>query len=279
MNSTDYYDWQHGYWADHAAEWEKWAERIAPQAEGFNRQLIDAAGIIEGASVLDLACGAGEPALTAAQVVGAGGHVTASDYAPEMLDVAKRRAKARNADNMSFRQADMQSLPFDDDSFDYVISRFGFMYTEAPDITAAEILRVLKPGGRVALMVWGPMENNTVLSVAINAANGELNLLDEAAVGHPAVYASEGVLSSIFSNAGYRAAAESDVKFAPAIPASIPFWQPIVGMNLGAAMRGLSKDALDRLDLKVKAAHAPYLSDDKYHLNAHVRILSAVKPD
>jgi len=275
--STDYYDWQHGYWADHAAEWEKWAEIVAPQAEGFNRPLIDAASIGPGGRVLDLACGAGEPALTAAETVGTDGHVTASDYSTEMLAVAERRAEAKGLDNMSFRQADMRALPFADGSFDHVISRFGFMYTEEPETTAAEILRVLAPGGRVALMVWGPMENNTVLSVALNAANQQLDVLDEEAADHPAAFAAAGSLSSVFAAAGFLDANEQDLNFAPSIPVGMPFWQPIVGMNLGAAMRGLDKDALAAIDAKVAEAYATFIKDGKYRLAAHIRVLSARK--
>jgi len=278
MTEQDYYQWQHDYWADHASEWEKWAEIVAPQAEGFNRPLIDAAGITAGGKVLDLACGAGEPSLTAAATVGADGHVTASDYSAEMLAATKRRAEANGVGNMSFEQADMQDLPFADNSFDHVISRFGFMYTEAPDVTASEILRVLRPGGRVALMVWGRMEDNTVLSVALNAANSVLGVLDESAAEHPGAYAEEGSLTSIFDAAGFDNAEESDIRFAPSIPANIPFWQPIVGMNLGKATQSMSKDELATLDEKIRDAHAPYLSEGKYQLNAHIRVISAQKP-
>lgn len=278
MSDQNYYDWQHDYWADHAAEWEKWAEIVSPQAEGFNRPLIKAAGISMGDRVLDLACGAGEPSLTAAEAVGANGHVTASDYSPEMLAVARRRADTKGFANMSFEQADMQDLPFDDNSFDQVISRFGFMYTETPDKTATEILRVLKPGGKVALMVWGMMEDNTVLSISLGTANEELKLLDDEAAGHPGVYAAKGSLSGIFSGAGFEQATEQDIRFEPSIPAGLPFWKPIVEMNLGAAMRNMSKDAVASLDKKIEDAHSPYLSDGKYHLKAHIRMLVATKP-
>ncbi len=278
MGEQSYFDWQHNYWADLAADWEKWAEIVAPQAEGFNRPLIDAANIAAGNKVLDLACGAGEPSLTAAETVGSNGHVTASDYSTEMLAVVERRAKAKDLANMSFQQADMQALPFDDNSFDQVISRFGFMYSEAPGKTASEILRVLRPGGHVALMVWGPMENNTVLSVALDAANAQLNLLDEEAAAHPAAYAAQGSLTRIFEAAGFSDASETDLKFEPSIPAGIRFWQPIVGMNLGSAMRDMSKEELSALDEKIAEAHAPYLSEGKYRLSAHIRVLSAQKP-
>lgn len=278
MSGQDYYDWQHAYWAEHALEWEAWADTVAPQAEGLNRQLLEAAGIGPGARVLDLACGAGEPSLTAAELVGPDGHVTASDYSTEMLGVARRRAESNGRTNMTFEQADMQALPFADASFDHVISRFGFMYTEAPARAAAEILRVLRPGGRVALMVWGPMANNTVLSVALDAANARLEVLDEEARRHPEVYAADGSLNAIFSGAGFAEPQEIDLRFEPSIPAGVPFWQPVVGMNFGAAMRDLGPDEREALNRHLEAAHAPYIRDGKYRMMAHVRILKAVAP-
>ena len=107
----------------------------------------------------------------------------------------------------------MSDLPFEDGSFDHVISRFGFKYTKAPNRTASEIYRVLRPGGNVALMVWGPMENNTVLSVAMNAANEILNVLSEDALEHPAIYAREGSLAPIFFKAGFDNVTEKDITF------------------------------------------------------------------
>ncbi len=275
MSEQDYYQWQHDYWAGLAADWETWAEIVAPQAAGFNRPLIEAAGIAGGSRVLDLAAGAGEPALTAAETAGPDGHVTASDYSGEMLAVAERRAKAKGLENMSFQRADMKALPFDDDHFDCVISRFGVMYTEDPAATFAEIARVLKPGGRAALMVWGPGEANTVLTVALAAANEKLGLLDDEKAAHPFIYAAKNSLTTLFNAAGFRDPAEQDLTFQPQVPGNMPFWQPIIGMNMGSAMRDMDKDALARLDAHIAEAHAPYLKDGKYHLSAHIRIGTA----
>ena len=278
MSGQDYQAWQHQHWAESAGDWEKWAEIVAPQAEGFNRPLIEAAGIATGHRVLDMACGAGEPSLTAAETVGPSGHVTASDYAPEMVAVTERRAKAKGVANMAFQRADMADLPFDDGGFDAVICRFGFMYTDAPDKCAAEVLRVLKPGGRVALMVWGPKPSNTVLSVAMDAGNAVVNMMDEEAAAHSSIYAEPGSMTGFFEAAGFAEVKESDLQFKPSIPANLKFWTPIVGMNLGAAMQGMSKDEVQAVDDAIAAAYAPYIEDGKYRLSAHVRILSAAKP-
>ncbi|MEQ9643542.1 MAG: methyltransferase domain-containing protein [Alphaproteobacteria bacterium] len=278
MSGHDYQAWQHQHWAESADDWEKWAEAVAPQAEGFNRPLIEAAGIGAGHRVLDMACGAGEPSLTAAAAVGPSGHVTASDYAAEMVAVTERRAKASGVANMAFQRADMADLPFDDASFEAVICRFGFMYTDAPDRCAAEVLRVLKSGGRVALMVWGPKPSNTVLSVAMEAGNAVVGMMDEDAAAHSSIYAEEGSMTGFFERAGFAEVKETDLQFKPSIPATMKFWTPIVGMNLGSAMRGMSQDEVKAVDDAIAAAYAPFIEDGKYRLSAHVRILSARKP-
>jgi SAM-dependent methyltransferase len=171
----------------------------------------------------------------------------------------------------------MAALPFDEAAFDAVICRFGFMYTEAPERTAAEVLRVLKPGGRVALMVWGPKPSNTVLSVAMDAANGVLKVMDEAQARHSTIYAEAGSMAPIFAAAGFAEVTETDRQFQPAIPVAMKFWTPIVGMNLGAGLRGTGPEVARAVDEAVAAAYAPFVDDGKYRLSAHVRILSARK--
>jgi ubiquinone/menaquinone biosynthesis C-methylase UbiE len=276
--TTDYQEWQHQHWAEQAADWEKWAETVAPQAEGFNRPLVEAAGIGPGAQVLDLACGAGEPAFTAAAAVGADGHVTATDYAAEMVAVSERRVQAKGIANMSVRQADMAALPFDADSFDAAICRFGFMYTDAPDQAAAEMFRVLRPGGRAALMVWGPKPTNSVLYVAMTAANEVLQAMDEAAAMRSTLYAEPNSMAPIFERAGFADVKESDLQFQPAVPANLKFWTPILQMNLGVPLRAADDATRAAVDEAVTAAYAPFIQDGKYRLSAHVRILSARKP-
>src|SRR5690606_2241998 len=100
-------------------------------AEPLNRPLIEAAQVRSGARVLDLASGAGEPAIPIARAVGPSGEVVATDLVPEMLKGARRRAAEEGLANIRFEQADMEALPFADESFDAVTCRIGLMY--APD--------------------------------------------------------------------------------------------------------------------------------------------------
>ena len=113
------------YWAERAPFWEQQAETVTEMADRFNQPLLDSVDIGPGHRVLDLASGAGEPALTIARRVSPEGSVTATDLVDDMLAGARRRADAARLDNIRFRQADMENLPFPDQSFDRLTCRFG----------------------------------------------------------------------------------------------------------------------------------------------------------
>ncbi len=111
-----------------------------------------------GMSVLDVACGTGEPAISIATLLGGAGDVVGIDISPEPLKVGEGRATQRNLTNVSFQASDVHQLPFEDERFDRVTSRLGLMFFADLPKALREIRRVLKPGGRFAAVAWGPME-------------------------------------------------------------------------------------------------------------------------
>ncbi|EJU05905.1 S-adenosyl-L-methionine-dependent methyltransferase [Dacryopinax primogenitus] len=134
--------------------WRKWQPEMHAGSEETSRLIINLGGIDSGMRVLDLASGSGDPALSIAHVVGGEGHVIATDMSEGMLRIAQDCAEKEGLGNLSFRVADMEQLPFEDASFDRVTCRFGIMFV--PDHVRAmrEMLRVLKPGGKVVLVCW-----------------------------------------------------------------------------------------------------------------------------
>lgn len=114
-----------------------------------------AAGVTSGQSVLDVACGTGALTLAAAAIVGSGGRVTGLDANPEMLAVARRKTA-----DIDWREGVAERLPFDDANFDAVISQFGFMFFDDRPRALSEMLRVLKPGGRLAVTVCSALERS-----------------------------------------------------------------------------------------------------------------------
>ena len=137
---------------------EKWKANSAAMGAAVTKALIDYASPKTGMNVLDLASGTGEPAIGLASLIGSEGHVTALDVSAELLMIAEGRARQRGLDNFSTCQADAQSLPFPDQSFDLVTCRFGVMFFADCNKALTEVHRVLRSGGRVCFLAWGPFD-------------------------------------------------------------------------------------------------------------------------
>ena len=149
-------------WTDVATieAWRRWREPFAVQTEALTSALLDVADIEPGQRVLDLASGAGEPALTLARRVGPSGHVVATDLSPGWLGIIEDAALAECLGNIELSVADAHALPFADASFDRVTSRLGVMFFADLQRALAECRRVLVQDGRIAFLVWGEPEQN-----------------------------------------------------------------------------------------------------------------------
>jgi SAM-dependent methyltransferase len=117
--------------------------------------LVERVGVNAGDKVLDVACGTGNASIPAAQ---AGGKVTGLDITPELLEAGRRRAGDAGVD-IDWVEGDAQDLPFEEGTFDVLLSTFGCMFAPDHQRAAAEIVRVLKPGGRFGIAAWDPEGN------------------------------------------------------------------------------------------------------------------------
>ena len=115
-------------------------------------RLVRFAGVTAGRHVLDVGCGTGVVAITAARQ---GAITTGADLTPELIDQAKHSSEISRV-TIDWRVADVEALPFDDGSFDFVLSQFGHMFAPRPAVAISEMLRVLKPGGTIAFSTWPP---------------------------------------------------------------------------------------------------------------------------
>jgi len=143
-------------WTESAVPWRKWRREMAHQSRAATDLIVQAAQVRPGMRVLDLASGAGEPALSLAAAVAPDGHVIATDLVPAMLSAIEEDARAGGLTTLSVQQADMEALPFPDHRFDAVTCRFTIMFPPDVDQALREVRRVLTPGGRAAFVVWGP---------------------------------------------------------------------------------------------------------------------------
>src|SRR5215207_4021897 len=126
--------------------------QIAKYSAGGAEEFIKRLNLQPGMRVLDVACGTGNLALPAAR---AGATVTGVDIAPNLVEQARENAK-REGLNVKFDEGDAEALSYDDASFDAVVTMFGAMFAPRPDLVAAELKRVCRPGGFIAMANWTP---------------------------------------------------------------------------------------------------------------------------
>jgi ubiquinone/menaquinone biosynthesis C-methylase UbiE len=115
-------------------------------------RLVNLAGVTRGMRVLDVGCGTGVVALTAARL---GAKVSAIDLTPELVAHARENAALMKLE-VDFQEGDAEALPYGDASFDVVVSQFAHMFAPRPEVTIKEMLRVLTPGGTIAFATWPP---------------------------------------------------------------------------------------------------------------------------
>lgn len=141
-------------WNALAESFDRWVPHIQPVGD----QLIDLLALTPGLRVLDVACGTGEPSLTIARRFGTDVRVTGVDTAEAMVARARTKAAAEGLPGADYLVMPAERLEFPSATFDRVVCRFGVMLFNDPAAGAREMWRVVKPGGRVAIAVWGPLE-------------------------------------------------------------------------------------------------------------------------
>ena len=163
----------HAMWDAVAPGWGENAAFVEERGAELTAALLDAAAISNGDRVLELACGPAGLGLAAAERY-AESTVTLSDVSPQMTIVAANLAKERGVTNTSVAVLDLEKIERPDESFDVVLCREGIMLVPEPTTAAAEIRRVLRPGGRAAISVWGSPEQNPWLTAMLEALGQQL---------------------------------------------------------------------------------------------------------
>jgi ubiquinone/menaquinone biosynthesis C-methylase UbiE len=148
-----------------APGWERRRAFIEETTGPVREWLVDALAPKSDENVLELAAGAGDVGFAAAARTGETGRLITTDVSPAMLDVARRRGSELELDNVDYRVMDAEQIELEDDSVDGILCRFGYMLLPDPQAALAEAKRVLRPGGRLALAVWGPPERNPFFSL------------------------------------------------------------------------------------------------------------------
>lgn len=235
-------------WRDGAAAWQRWHEQWHCQSRAATELVVDAARLAPGMTVLDLASGSGEPALTVAQRVAPGGRVVASDLVPEMMAPLAEKAR-RDGLDVELREASLEALPFRDASFDAVTARFAVVFCSDTARVFSEMRRVLKPGARASMVVWGRREQplfRVTAGVFARYTEAPKPLPGEP---NPFRFAEPGLLEKSLLEAGFRAAQQETFV--------VPWNFPGTAEETWRARREISAPLFHRLfDALPRALHA-----------------------
>jgi SAM-dependent methyltransferase len=270
-------------WSGSAPFWEKHRETIRQMFAPVTQALIEDALIAGGHTVLDVATGPGEPALGIAGVVGPEGRIIGIDPVPEMIAAARRWADQGGFRNAQFEVADADDLPFPADRFDAVVSRFGVMFVPSPVDAVREMLRVLKPGRKLALAVWHLAESNPFFYTLSQVLERYVSLPPLAPDAPDAFrFAASGRLRGVLDEAGAIASAERLLPFTIEAPISAEdFWTLRIEMSekLREKVTVLSPELLNEARCEALEALSEYSTTGGISLPAQVLVVSGTKRD
>ena len=192
-------------WQAAAEAWNRWGPFIERWLGAATETMLDLASVHAGRHVLDVAAGAGGQTLAAARRVGPSGYVLATDISSNILEFAASNARAAGLTNVETRVLDGENLDVEPEAFDAVISRVGLIYFPDQQKALSGMRRALKPGGRVAAIVYTTAENNKFFSIPVSIIRQRAQL-PPPLPGQPGPFSlgTPGVLEEAYRQAGFR---------------------------------------------------------------------------
>ena len=213
FDAAKYKNAQREQWNKDGAAWRRWTPTLERWYGVATRQMLDLARIQPGQRILDVAAGAGEPAVSAAERVGPGGYVLATDISEGIVELARQVASERGLQQIETRAMDGAKLDLPDASFDAVLCRLGLMNMPNPVTALREWRRVLRPGGRVAVAVFSTPDRNSWGAMPASIIRRRAQL-PPPAPGQPGPFSlgAPGLLEDLLRQAGF---AEPEVRAVP----------------------------------------------------------------
>jgi SAM-dependent methyltransferase len=219
--------------------------------------------------VLELCAGPGETGFAAAELLGEEGRLLSTDFSTEMVEVARRSGAELGLRNVDYRVIDAERIDLDADSVDGVLCQSGYMLVADPAAALSETRRVLRPGGRVALSVWGRPDRNPWAMVP-GGFLVERGHRPPPEPGEPGAFsmASENRTRELLEDAGFEAVRIEEVAVRWALRDLDEYqrWLLDVSASLGQAIRALPGDEVRALTSRLEEAFAPYAADSGYEV-------------
>ena len=204
FDAAKYKNAQREQWNKDGAAWRRWNPTLDRWYGEVTRQMLDLARIQPGQRILDIAAGAGEPAVSAAERVGPSGYVLATDISEGIVELALQVARERGLKQVDTRAMDGEKLDLPDASFDAVLCRLGLMYMPHPVAALREWRRALRAGGRVAVIVYSTPDRNNWGAMPASIIRRRAQL-PPPVPGQPGPFSlgGPGALEGVFSQAGF----------------------------------------------------------------------------
>jgi ubiquinone/menaquinone biosynthesis C-methylase UbiE len=269
----------HGMWASVAARWGERADELDARGALAAERLLDLTRPVRGERVLELASGPGGMGIAAAPTV-APGEVVVSDVVPEMVAIAQARARALGLANVSARVLDLEQIDEPDESYDVVLCREGLMFAVDPGRAARELRRVLRPGGRVGLAVWGPRERNPWLASVFDAASAELGRpFPPPGVPGPFSLEDAGELARLLRDAGLDDVEVTELAVPLEAPSFDAWWTrtSTIAGPLAQQIAALPQERAHALEVRLRDAIAPYATADGLRFPGVTLLATAVR--
>jgi SAM-dependent methyltransferase len=229
-------------WGEQAEGWESRRDELRATTMPVSAWLIDALDPQPGQTLLELAAGTGDTGLLAAELLEPGGTLISSDFSPEMLQTAQRRAEELGIGNVRFKQIDAEtSIDLEAASVDGVLCRWGYMLMADPGHALRETRRVLRPGRRVALAAWAGPEANpwSALPRRELIERGLMEQPDPAVPGQ-FTWGREGTIAEQLEAAGFTEHHVEPLEFSNVYRSAADWW------NAQAALSGMFAAAVER---------------------------------
>jgi len=268
-------------WENAAPGWAKWEDSIAQWAEPATQAMFELARVAPGTRVLDIACGAGSQTLSAARIVGKGGHIVASDISETMLRHVRDNARTLAVANVSTLLGAADELEVPAESFDAVICRLGLMLFPDPRSALMLVKRALKPGGKVAVVVFTTPGANPHRAKAMQI------LLRHAgkpppAPGQPGMYAlgGAGIMEGLLAECGFVDVVRREMKIPmvmPSVTDAVQMMQEAFGAYR-AVLSDCSKEVREAAWAEVADMSRTFEADGKFVAPSELLVAAGTKP-
>jgi SAM-dependent methyltransferase len=224
-----------------------------------------------GDTLLELAAGLADTGLSAARLIGGSGHVIVTDFTPEMVAAARRRAEELGVHNAEFRVLDAERMDLATDSVDGVLCRWAYMLMIDPSAAFAETRRVLRPGGRLAFSVWAARERNRALSL-LGTVLVELGHVPPPDPEVPSAFAmaDPGRIRELVVGAGFAEPEIEEVGFRLPFADRHAYWRYLTDTSASSSpvLRSLPPEEQAKVREQVHEVARPFQSGEGYNFPA-----------